>query len=100
MAHAARPQSTIMRNNVPIFSRRRLLGKQKISDEEDTRTEAVDRVVKRQRLLHLQLCIPDVDTVQIGDHIGDQQEGYETPIYFREDGLVSRAFQYWRCLVC
>src|SRR4029077_4322449 len=73
---------------------------QEVSHKENARTEAVHRIVKWQSLLHLQLRIPDVDAVQISDHVGDQQQRYEMPVYFREHGLVSRVFQCWRCPVC
>jgi hypothetical protein len=55
----------MMRNNVlraPIFSRRRL---QEISDEKNACAQAVDSVVERQGLLHLQLRITDIDAVEI-----------------------------------
>src|SRR6478672_7773697 len=77
--------------------------KQEISDEKNTCAQAVDSVVERQGLLHLQLRITDIDAVEISDHVGDQQQGNEVPIYLRKHRVESGAFwqrgSYWR-LVC
>ena len=70
--------------------------KQKVSDEKYPRAQAVDGIVERQSLLHLQLRIADVDAIEIGDHVGDQQQRDQPPAHLREYRLEFFALQRQR----
>ena len=53
--------------------------KQKVANEEQARAKAVGGVAKIQRLLHLDLRVANVDAVEVGDHVAQQQQGQQTP---------------------
>ena len=57
---------------------------QEVADEEDAGAQAVDRVAEGQRLLHLQLRVADVDAVEVGDDVADDQQRHDAPADLRE----------------
>ncbi|MNZ88501.1 hypothetical protein D3C78_1073960 [compost metagenome] len=52
---------------------------QRIGDEEQAGAEAVDGVADVQVDTHLQLGEADVDAVQVGEHVADQQDRHQSP---------------------
>jgi hypothetical protein len=56
---------------------------QEVAEEEDAGAKAVHGVAKGQCLLHLQLRVADIDAVEEGDHVGDQQQRNEPPADLR-----------------
>jgi hypothetical protein len=61
----------------------------KITEEEDARAEAVDGIAEGERLLHLQLRVADVDTIEIRDHVGDQKQWDQSPADLRIHRMAS-----------
>ena len=60
---------------------------QEVADEEDARAEAVHRVGELQRLLHAQLGESDVDAVEIGRDVAQEQQRDQPPRHLAVHGI-------------
>ena len=52
---------------------------EEVADEKDACTESVDGIGELQILKHLKFGKADVDAVDIGDDVTDEQDGHQTP---------------------
>ena len=70
---------------------------EEVADEEDAGAQAVDGVAEGQRLLHLQLRVADVDAVEVGDEVADDQQRHDAPADLRKHRLVARRVRPAAC---
>ena len=59
-----------------------------VADEEDAGAESIGFVAEGKRLLHLQLGEADIDAVEEGDDVADDQERHQPPYELGEQRLV------------
>jgi hypothetical protein len=73
--------------------------KQEVSDEEHSRSQAIDRIAEAQVLLHLQLGEAHVDPVDVSQDVADEQERHQTARHFGIGGALKLGGDVHGCLL-